>query len=178
MENEKTLAQVADSTLEEPLRITVDVRPQSFLHQKMQQWRWKPKKKEFLLYPICLGNLIRISKLLLSIKLDMPDTKDPENSAGSLMDVNYKAMSEHSYTLAEIVALALQNNKQAASPVLIRFILQNFTSKEMMGVLTLVIKQMDLANFMSSIISVRGLNVLASQAAAPAMNVNGNGVSL
>jgi len=80
--------------------------------------------------------------------------------------------------MASVVALAIRNCDTPADTRLVNFILRNFTTKELMGVLAIVVKQMDLTSFMSSIISVKGLNVLANQDHAPVTSVNGTGVSL
>lgn len=176
MDNEKeTLQQVSDTTLEQPVTITVDVEPQGALHKILQKWGVLPKKRVFVIKPIYLGTLVRVSKLILSLGIKLPDKN---SDTASLMEANYQAIADHSYTMAEIVALAIQNNRQSPDPKLIAFVMNNFTAREMMTVLTVVLRQMDLKNFMSSIISVRGLNVLVSQTAAPVMPVSGTEVSL
>lgn len=173
----ETLEQVSDATLEQPVTITVDVIPQYWLEQKLQQWGLLPKKRVFTLRPIYLGTLIKISKILLSLDLKLPET-DAGNSGGKLLEANYQAIEKHGESLAIIVAYAIRNTNRRVDRRLVRFILQNFTSKELMGVLSLVLKQMNLTSFMTSIISVRGLNVLESPKAAPVPNANGNEVSL
>lgn len=176
MEKKETLQQVSDVTLEQAVTITVDIHPQYKVTALLQRWGILPAKRVFTLKPIYLGTLIRISKLLLSVELKLPEKK--QSSGPGLLEANYNAICEHGYSLAEIVALALQNNRHGANPKLIAFIMDNFTSNEIMGVLTIVLKQMDLTSFMTSIISVRGLNVLDNQKAAPATLANGEEVSL
>lgn len=178
MENTTTtLAAVSDATTDSTINIVVDINPQNNIEKWLQHWGILPCKKGFEIKPICLGTLFKISKILLSIELKMPDLKG-ENANGNLLDANYQAIVKHSGSMAEIVALAIQNDKHRVSKKLVTFILNNFTAKEMLGVLSLVLKQMDLTSFMSSIISIRGLNVLESPTVASVITANENEMSL
>lgn len=178
MENneKRTLENVSDTTLEAPQVITVDVNPVNKLHAYLQKWGIAKKKRAFTLKPIYLGTLVKISKILLSIDIKLPGDQE-NNKAGKLLDANYHAITEHSESMATIIALAIQNDKRPVSKRLVQFILNNFSSKEVLAVLSLVLHQMDLTSFMSSIISVRGLNVLESQIAAPVIAASSEEVS-
>lgn len=167
----ETLKKVSDVTVERPVQITVDVNPQGRLHRILQRWGILPKKRVFELGQIKLGTLIRISRYLLEIEMTIPDRNN-------LLEVNYKAIDEHGEKLAIIIAMAIQNSKADVSKKLVMFIMQNFTTKELFGVLSIVVQQMDLTSFMSSIISIKGMNVLATGKPANAQSVNGNEVSL
>jgi hypothetical protein len=159
----ETLEKVSDTILESPLTITVDVNPRNGLHRRLQQWGITPLKRVFILKPIKLGVLIRISRILLSINMTLPDTQ-------KILEVNYEAIDRHGEKLARIIALAIHNSREDANPRLVKFILDNFTLKEIKSVLSLVLQQMDLTSFMSSIISIKGMNVLGMQDRA---SVNG-----
>jgi hypothetical protein len=165
------LENVSDSLLENCLTVNVDVYPTSWLHGKFQQWGIAAKKKVFLLRPIHLGVLIRISKLLVSTKLEIPKKEQ-------FLEWNYQAIESHGETLAMIIALAIRNNKKEADKSLVRFILANFTAKEIFKVLSSVLQQMDLTSFMSSIISIKGMNVLAIKEPASVNSVSSPEVSL
>lgn len=166
----ETLEKVSDAILEQPMTITVDVIPQNWYQTKLQQWGITAKQRVYQLRPLTLGTLIRISRILLGINMALPDRD-------RILEVNYETIDKHGEKLAKIIALAIRNNRQEADKGLIRFILQNFSSKEMFGVLGLVVQQMDLTSFMSSIISIKGMNVLAEKSAG-ATSANGKEVSL
>jgi hypothetical protein len=172
----ETLLQVSETTLDKPDTIEVDVNPVSRFHALMQRWGIAKKKRVFVLKPIYLGTLIRISKLILSVDLHIPHNGEGQTTR-EMLEANYHSIIKHGETLAEIVALAIQNSKEEAKPELVQFILHNFTSSELVNVLILVLKRMNLSNFMTSIISVRGMNVLGSQTVVPAIAVNGAEVS-
>lgn len=166
LQTKETLENVSDATVHEPVVITVDVKPIHIFHHYLQQWGILPKKRVFTLHPITMGSLIRISKLLTTIDVSVYDMKN-------ILDSNYRAIEQYGGTLAEIVAIALTNTKQQPGKNMVRFVMNNFTSKEMLHVLGLVLKQMDLTSFMSSIISVKGMNILESRtAAAGVVNLN------
>lgn len=175
MEKE-TLQKVSDTTTDKPVTIEVDIYPQTRVQAFLQRWGVLPKKRVFLLKPIFLGTMLRISKLLLTLDMKLPE-KDGTPGFNHL-EANYEAISQHAGTMAKIVALAIQNTEKEPDGKLERFVMNNFTSKEMMSVLIAVLNQMDLKNFMISIISVRGLNVLETRKAASVMDVSAAEVSL
>lgn len=164
LQEKELLEAVANTTTDEPVLITVDIVPTSALHAFLQKKKLLPKQRTFQLSAIKMGSLIRISKLLLEIDVSVFDFSN-------IMESNYKAIVQHSERLAECVAIALQNGRVAPSKKLTAFILRNFSTKEMLGVLAIVVKQMDLTSFMSSIISVKGMNILENRIVS-AENVN------
>lgn len=150
----EVLQQAARIVTNDPVTFELDILPQNSLQAWLQKKGWSPAKKKYQIRPIVLGNLIRISRLLLTINPDIL------KQGKSLLDVAYQMVSDHGVTVAQILAIAVQNNQQEPNPKLVREINQNMTAKEMITLLALVLQQMDLTSFISSIISIRGLNVL------------------
>lgn len=165
MENstQTILADASDKLLQEPITIEVDIRPQSWFQSVLQRTGIMKKKRRFVIHPITLGSLIRISKYLLSINIE------PKTAMKSLLESSYHAMGDHGEKLAFIVAVAIQNNRHKPSDALVNMVLENFTSKELLSVCTVVLQQMDLSNFLTTIISIRGMNILENRT----VNVNG-----
>jgi hypothetical protein len=141
--SENILEKVADTVLEKPVVIEVDV---------AGTWYKKAHKATFELRPITLGSLIKISKLLLSID-DKINSQDWLNSS-------YAAMEKHGNTIAKIIAIAIHNRKSDPPASLVNLVLHNFTSKELLSTLAIVLKQMGVSTFISSIVSMKGLNIL------------------
>ena len=146
--------------MQEPIKVDVDVKPTNRFHMKLQQWGVLPKKRVFILHPITMGNLIRISKLLLTIDMSVYELQK------NVLESNYHSIVQHGEPLARIIAIAISNRKAGPSNRLVSFILENFTAKEMQTLLAAIVKQMDLVSFMSSIISVKGMNILESKTAS------------
>lgn len=153
MDNPETLQKVGEAILQEPIRFEIDVIPQNFIERKLQDWGIRPRTKVYSIRPIVLGNLIRISKIIS--KIDVSALKE-----GNLLEGNYKIMEKDGEGLARIVAIAISNTKAGPPERLVKFLLWNFTSAELAGIVLLVLRQMGLQNFMNTIISIRGLNVL------------------
>lgn len=165
---EDVLKLVSDTVTNQPVTITVDVKDRTRLDRIFN----RNKVRVFQVTQITLGNLIRISKLLRDI--DVSDFKNMNKD--NILDSNYALMDRYGHTLARIVATALNNRKDQPGEDLIRFIEANFTSSELLNVLSVVLKQMDVASFMSTIISIRGLSILENQS-ANVTNANGKEVS-
>jgi hypothetical protein len=152
----ETLQAVADAALQEPVIMDVDVKPQSRFFALLQKYGLKPKVRTLTIHPIVMGNLIRISKLLIDIDMTVFDLKQ-------LLESNYQAMAKYGDHVVQVVAIAVHNGKSEPPRELVEFIRYNFTSHELLAVLGLVAKQMNVMSFMSSIISIKGMNVLTSQ---------------
>jgi hypothetical protein len=148
-----TLAKASETVTAEPVTFNITLVPQSRLHGWLMRKKILPCRRSMEIKPVVLGNLLRISKLLLTIDTD-------KMQKGNLLDVSYHLAGQHADTIAEILAIAIQGNKNKPGARLISLIKQNLTAKEILYLLTLVLQQLDLTNFISSIISIRGLNVL------------------
>lgn len=166
------LDKVADTVTNEPVKITVDIKPQGRWDKFLRLLRVNPPMKTFYITQITLGNLIRISKLLTSIDSSIFNPKNNDN----ILDNVYHAMEKHGNALAVIVAISLYNKKDMPEKSLITFVETNFTAKEILSVVSVVIRQMDVTSFMTTIISVKGINILESQNVS-VTNANGKEVS-
>lgn len=151
----QTLSKVADTITSKPASFEIIFIPQNKLHAWLIKKKILPGKKTFEIKPIVLGNLLRISKLLLTIQ-------GSKGSDKSLLDQAYNLVRDHTETVVEIIAIAIQNNKYEPAAKLKRQIAENLTPKEVLHLVSAVLQQLDLTNFISSIISIRGLNVLDS----------------
>ena len=151
----ETLQAVADATIQEPVIMDVDVRPRSKVFSLLQDWGISPKKRALTITPIVMGNLIRISKLLVDIDMTIYDMNN-------LLESNYKAISQYGDSVVKIVAIAVHNGRSEPPKSLEHFIRDNFSSQELLAVLGIVVKQMNVSSFMSSIISLKGFSVLES----------------
>lgn len=154
----ETIKEAASTILDQAVTFDIDILAINKGHAYLQKKGLLKTKKKFILRPLTLGTLTQISKRMLEIDLE-------SFKGGQLLEANYKILSQHGRTVAEIVALAVANRKAGAPRGLVDFLLHNLTPKELLTVLNLVHQQMDLRNFMSSIISMRGLNVLESPVA-------------
>lgn len=169
MESKQVLGKVAETVTAKPFEISVDIKPQSRWHGLLQKTRVMPVQKKYAIAHITIGNLLRISKILLGIGANVFDSSN-------LLQSNYQSIADDGRALAHIVAIAIKNKKQEPSEKEVDFIQHNFTAKELMDVLAVVIGQMDLTSFMSAIILVKGLNILeaptASATSVPSSEMN------
>ncbi len=167
LDDKEILSQVSEKVLQESVTITVDIRPSNWFESIMQRMGLMKSKRVFTVHPITMGTLLRISKYLLSIKVDM-SVKDLRRS--------YMVISEHAETMATIIAIAIQNSKRGPDKKLINLIMDNFKSKELLGVCAVILYQMDPLNFLNTITSMTGLNILESRD-ADVQTAKKNGVS-
>lgn len=147
------LSATADTILEKPIRIEVDVLHPRWWEKIGMKVGMMPRKRSFDIRPATLGNMIRISKLLLPVDVDIY-RKSP------ILDASYQLISEHARTLAHVLAIAVINTEKEPPASLIKFFLNNLTSKEVKQLAGIVIQQLDVGNFMTTIVSIRGRNIL------------------
>ncbi|MBC7948653.1 MAG: hypothetical protein H7Y42_12270 [Chitinophagaceae bacterium] len=151
----ETLNAVPDAINQKSIKFEIDILTRNRFHAFLQKRGWAPTKRSYEIRPIVLGNLLRISKLLLTI--------DPaEFSGGNFISTSHLLIANHTDTLAKIVAIGVQNSRNEPSEELVSTIRDNLTSGELIGLLNGVMKQMDLNSFIGSIILIKGLNVLES----------------
>lgn len=167
MTEKKALEQTADALLGTGITITVDTPAQTLKEKALKLCgRWK-EKRTFVVKPLVLGSLVRVSKLLLSIdnSLLTRELIDRDNRF-DLYNLNYQMMAQHAEAMARVIAIAVINEKKEPPESLVEFFLYRLTPKELLQVFTVVLNQIDVSGFTSSIISARGLSVLESQDAS------------
>lgn len=150
MDEKEVLSQSADTILNRPITFDVDILHPSYL-QKVR----KKTKRTFEIKPATLGTMIKISKELLEVDLA---GFNKEN----LLEANYVLITGHAHRMARVVSFAVVNNKADPPDSLISFFENNLTSKDLSNLVSIIINQMDVINFMKSIISAKGVNLLTA----------------
>jgi hypothetical protein len=157
---QQTLQAVAENILQLPVKIAVKKKATGGIAAFLHKCRLLSDEKVFLIHPITLGNMIRISRLLLQV--------DPEAyNQEKLIDSNYKIIEQYGETIATVIATAIHNQREEPPRSLVRFIMYHFTAWDLMRVLVIVVQQMDLSNFMHTIISIRNMNIIESKEMSP-----------
>ena len=159
MSNE-TLYRVADATTEKPIFLDVEITPKNRLHAWLMARGYRPKTRRLVLHDLKLGTLIRLSGLLTGIDVEGMDRTN-------LFRGNLLLAKTDGRTLARCVALALHNQKSEPPESLVDFILYHFTAPELQNTVELVIKKMNVASFMTTIILVHGMNILEKPKMSP-----------
>ena len=115
------------------------------------------KSRKFRIYPIKLGTLFQISKIILTMKpIDAKDTDD-------LFAIGIQNIIENKDKILEIVALAIFNQKNSnrfKKWELKRYLNNNLTAEELRNLLNLVITQMDVTDFLASSVSIKRINLI------------------
>ncbi|HEY4207980.1 MAG TPA: hypothetical protein VGM31_14250 [Puia sp.] len=148
------LKETTDTILQESVNLEVDIQPRGWLHQLLQRRRLTAVKKVLTIRPITLGNLVRISRILLQIDLK-------SITGNNLVNLNFQLIDLYGHSMSEIVAIAVYNRKAPPPQSLIDLVNTEFTSADLARAIGIVLRQMDLSSFTSTIISARGLTVVS-----------------
>jgi hypothetical protein len=136
------------------IKIQFDVK-RTGIYRLLQKIKLIEEKKTYEIKPLTLGSLMRISKEVEGISDELFNQKDD-----NLMAANIKAMGAHSEALARVIAIGLSGRKGEPSTRIVNDVLNNFTPSDMMKVLNIILKQMNVMGFMSSIISIKGMSLV------------------
>ena len=151
---------VTNTMLQEGVDFTLTVTKPSFWHKIKLQKTYR----RFVIYPICLGTLLKIAELINDIDSFEYDEKN------FLEDAITKIV-KYSGRFAEIIALAIINKPFSENSLirimqrkqfkrLIRFINGNINQREAMKLLGIVIQQMDIQHFFALMVSMNKMKVM------------------
>lgn len=115
------------------------------------------RERKFIIYPIYMGTMLRISSLLVDVELQdiTEETDDIE-----ILQIGIKAISENADKAARIVALAVTNSEKEPDERLIKFFKHNLTSAEFVKILTKALQQMDIKSFLSFMVSIKKVSLM------------------
>jgi hypothetical protein len=154
-----TLKQTADAILQKPVTISIDTPADNWKQRILVKLRLRKEKRVFEVRPLVLGSLIRISELLLSID-KQSITQEKLEDKQQFLSLNFELMRKHSRQMAEVVAIAVTNEKKEPDNTLTDFFLYHLTPGELLEVFMVIVQQMNVSGFINCIISIRGINVM------------------
>ena len=153
-----------DSILEKGVDFTITVQNKNILNKL----HLKPTERKFVIYPIKMGSLLKISKILLDLDTEeLEGVMKSEGKEVNILDLGAKNIIENKDKLIMMIAYGIVNSEKEPPKSLIRFLNENLTAKEGLKVMTLVIQQMDVSPFLASLVSLKGMNLLANKKATP-----------
>lgn len=147
-----TLNKVVSSFTGDKISFEVKIKKRGF-SRLLQKLRLAERKKTFVISPLTLATMARISDLIRGIDID------PLRS-GNMLPGIYQIVHGHAKTCAEVVALAITNSKERPTRELIEFLYTNLTAKELSAITEYVVQSLDLSNFTNTIILLHGINIL------------------
>jgi len=154
--NTDILLQVADTFTGKTDTLTYKITPRNWLHKKLMEYGLQPKQKSYTLTHFKVGNMYRVSKALLKVP------------SGFLLfgsDTHVKELhtlvADHLEDIAYVVAIAITNSKEEPPRSLIEEIKWQFDVDQLLAFCSYLSKRGDTKNFLNSIVSIRGLDVLS-----------------
>jgi hypothetical protein len=150
----KILSQVGKTVVQEPKIVEVNIKPKNWLQKLLIKKGFLPSKKVFTIYPVLVGNRLRISSKALNI---------PDGLFSSQMEEGeiWKAILAHTDDLIYAVAVCIQNNKKEPSKGLLNY-LRWIDDAKFYELLDASLSMANVPNFTKSIILIRGSNVISA----------------
>ena len=149
-----------DSILEKGVDFEITVTKTNVLHKL----NLIPVKRKFVIYPIKMGTLLKISKILLDLDTDeLTGVMKSEGKEVNILDLGAKNIIENKDKLIMMIAYGITNSEKEPPKSLVRFLNENLTAKEGLKLMTLVIQQMDVSPFLASLVSLKGMNLLQTK---------------
>jgi len=146
-----------DTILEKGVDFTITVQKKDILNKL----HFIPTERKFTIYPISMGALLQISKLLLDLDIDkltaiMKEGKKEINILGLAAD----SIVENKDKMISIIAYGITNDEKEPSKRLIKFLNNNLTTRGGLKIITLIVQQMNVSPFLASLASVKGINLI------------------
>ena len=152
-----------DSILEKGVDFIITVQRKNILHRLNLI---SPERK-FVIYPIKMGALLKISKILLDLDTEeLVGVMKNEGKEVNILDLGAKNIVENKDKLIMMIAYGITNCEKEPSKSLIKFLNENLTAKEGLKLMTLVVQQMDVSPFLASLVSIKGMNLLETKKGA------------
>ena len=149
-----------DSILEKGVDFEITVTKMNILHKL----NLISVKRKFVIYPINMGTMLKISELLLDLDTDeLAGVMKSEGKEVNILDLGAKNIIENKDKLIKMIAYGITNSEKEPSKNLIKFLNENLTAKEGLRLMTLVVQQMDVSPFLASLVSIKGMNLLQTK---------------
>lgn len=149
-----------DSILEKGVDFTITIQNKNILNKL----NLIPPERKFVIYPIKMGTLLKISKILLDLNTDeLVGAMKSEGKEINILDLGAKNIVENKDKLIKMIAYGIVNSEKEPSKRLIRFLNENLTAKEGLKLMTLIVQQMDVNPFLASLVSIKGMNLLQTK---------------
>jgi len=159
-ENNQIRQDAVDSILEKGVDFTIKIQKKNILHE----YHLIPSERKFVIYPIKMGTLLKISEILLDLNTDeLVGAMKDENKEINLLDLGAKNIIENKDKLIKMIAYGIVNSEREPPQSLIRFLNENLTAKEGLKLMTLIVQQMDVNPFLASLVSIKGMNLLQTK---------------
>jgi hypothetical protein len=144
---------VVSALLQEPVRIWVTIEHQNILHKL----RILPRRKAYLVKPAVLATMVRISREILKLT-DLSGVEN-EKIAAKLIE-NAESNVD---ALTNILSLAIHNRREYPSKRLKDFLMKNLTVTQMLQVIVMVVTQIDVQSFTTTITLIKGVSLLKTR---------------
>jgi len=149
-----------DSILEKGVDFTITIQNKNIFNKLHLI---SPERK-FVIYPIKMGTLLKISEILLDLNTDeLVEAMKNEDKEINLLDLGAKNIIENKDKLIKMIAYGIINSEKEPSKKLIKFLNKNLTTKEGLKLMTVIIQQMDVNPFLASLVSIKGMNLLQKE---------------
>lgn len=149
-----------DSILEKGVDFTITIQNKNILNKL----NLTPSKRKFVIFPIKMGTLLKISKILLDLDTDeLVGAMKNEDKEINLLDLGAKNIIENKDKMIKMIAYGIVNSEKEPSKNLIKFLNENLTAKEGLKLMTVIVQQMDVNPFLASLVSIKGMNLLQTK---------------
>jgi len=153
MNANETDKKIVQAIIQEPVGFKVKIDNPSFWHKI----GFLPKVRQFKIYPLHPGTVIRISEVINSLR--QPEQK---KEVGEVLRDAVADMKINMPRLILIVALAISNREERPSQRLLRFLTWNAADK-LPELTNIVLSKMDVMHFTTSIISLKGMSLITEE---------------
>jgi hypothetical protein len=149
------LNDTANTILEKPVSFSIRLLTPRWWERVLIRLKLQKAAKSLEIRPTTLGNVIRISQLMLTV-----GEVDKQQSA---LSANYELFVKHGDLLAKVIATAIKNARKEPSNREIAYLRDNLTGSELLQLSMVVVNQLNVQNFLRTITLLRGVSLLKTE---------------
>ena len=158
MENNNIKKETIDTIFEEGTEFYITIDNPNILHKL----HLLPKKRKFVIYPMKLGSLLKISKELIDINAEeLENIKEDDTT--DLFDIGLKNIIENKNKMVKIVSYGIINKNREPPKRLLKFLDNNLSAKELLRIIILIVQKMDVSDFLACIVSMKRISLLGAE---------------
>lgn len=149
MTEDQLLSKEVDIAIDEPVKLTIDIIPQTKVQELLMKYNLVPKHRIFWLKGATMGTLARIAKV--AVKIEEKGRKD---------EYSCQHLAEYSDYACEILAIAIHNKQAPVPDSLIKFLKRNLVTNDIAQLASMVISTLHLEPFMNTILAFGRVNII------------------
>lgn len=160
----QVLGEVAKTITEQPVKITIDIKPKNKIHAWLINRKYCPSQRFYEIKPQRVINIYRIAGR--AVYLDVAGIAEDTDVFGMLM----RTMAKNGEDIFYIVAAAIQNDHREPTDKMLDIVRNEFEMEDILTVMKIAVNHYNISAFLNSIALMTGIDAVKIRKVSPNEN--------